>query len=303
MHYSVLLKESIQQLNIKPDGIYVDGTLGRCGHSKEILAALGMGGRLIAFDRDIEAINYAKTNLVDVRLSIIHDNFTNISRHLCSLGVGRVDGIILDLGVSSPQLDDGSRGFSFMQDAALDMRMDNTGGESACEWINRATEAEIADVLWRYGEERFSRRIAHNIVEDRAKNPIVSTLELAAIIARSVPRSKKYDKHPATRSFQAIRIYINNELGNLEEVLTELPEILNIGGRAVIISFHSLEDRIVKTFFNSLATANKLPKWVTEDEEEPNYKVIAKKIKASNQEVNENTRSRSAVMRAIERVR
>lgn len=303
MHYSVLLKESIELLNIKPNGVYVDGTLGRGGHSKEILRALGANGRLVAFDRDMDAVNYAKKNLNDTKLEIVHDNFANISKHLPGLGIERVDGIILDLGVSSPQLDDAGRGFSFMQDAALDMRMDNTRGQSAGDWINRVSEEELSDVLWRYGEEKFSRRIASNIVKERIKKPIETTLELAAIIARSVPHAKKYDKHPATRSFQAIRIYINDELGSLEALLTKLPDMLNTGGRAVVISFHSLEDRIVKTFFNSLATPNKLPKWVMQEEESASYKTIAKKVKASIAEVNENTRSRSAIMRCIERLR
>lgn len=303
LHYSVLLKESIELLNVKSNGAYVDGTLGRGGHTKEILRILGENGRLVAFDRDMDAVDYAKKNLNDTRLEIVHDNFSNISKYLPSLGIERIDGIILDLGVSSPQLDDACRGFSFMQDAILDMRMDNTCGENARDWINRVSEEELAEVLWRYGEEKFSRRIAGNIVKDRIKKPIETTLELAAIIAKSVPNAKKYDKHPATRSFQAIRIYINNELGSLEALLTKLPDILNVGGRAVIISFHSLEDRIVKTFFNNLSTPHKMPKWVMQEEELACYKTIAKKVKASSEEINENTRSRSAIMRCIERLR
>lgn len=303
MHYSVLLHESIELLAIKPNGIYVDGTLGRCGHTREILKNLDENGRLISFDRDIEAIDYAKSNLLDSRLTVIHDNFADIDLHLQKIGIEKIDGIILDLGVSSPQLDNAERGFSFSKNAALDMRMDNTRGESARDWINSASEADIADVLWKYGEEKFSRRIAANIVKTRHEKNIETTSELANIIASSIPKFKNYDKHPATRSFQAIRIFINNELGSLEELLNKLPNILAINARVVIISFHSLEDRIVKTYFNSLVDKNKLPKWVMQIEEEADYKVIAKKIKASINEINENTRSRSAVMRSLERLR
>lgn len=303
MHYSVLLNEAVELLAIKPNGIYVDGTLGRCGHTRLILKNLDENGRLIAFDRDVEAVNYAKNNLLDSRLTVIHDNFANIDIRLQELGVEKIDGILLDLGVSSPQLDHAERGFSFSKNAALDMRMDNTSGESAKDWINRADESEIAEVLWKYGEEKFSRRIASNIVKARLEKMIETTAELATIIDKSIPKFKNYDKHPATRSFQAIRIFINNELGNLEEVLSKLPNILAINARVVIISFHSLEDRIVKTYFNSLAEKNKLPKWVMQTEEEIDYKVIAKKVRASTNEVSENARSRSAVMRSLEKLR
>lgn len=303
VHYSVLLHESIELLAIKPNGIYVDGTLGRCGHTREILNKLDENGKLIAFDRDVDAVDYARTNLLDRRLIVIHDNFANIDLHLQKLGVEKIDGIILDLGVSSPQLDNAERGFSFSKDAALDMRMDNTKGESARDWINYALEADIADVLWKYGEEKFSRRIAANIVKTRLEKSIETTAELANIIAKSIPKPKNYEKHPATRSFQAIRIFINNELGSLEDLLNKLPTVLAVNARVVIISFHSLEDRIVKTYFNSLVAKNKLPKWVMQIEEAADYKVIAKKVKASINEINENTRSRSAVMRSLERLR
>lgn len=302
-HYSVLLKESIEFLALKPNGVYVDGTLGRGGHTRWILNNLDENGRLIAFDRDIEAINYAKAEMPDSRLMLIHDNFANILEHLSRIGIDEIDGVILDLGVSSPQLDDGMRGFSFNKEAVLDMRMDNTKGESAYEWINRAHAEEIAEVLWVYGEERFAKKIAHNIVKSRDIKPIKTTLELANIIANSIPRSKQGDKHPATRSFMAIRIHINDELGSLKNILEKLPKLLKIGARAVIISFHSLEDRIVKNFFNNLAQQHKLPKWVMQQEEVANYKIIGKKIKASVNELMENPRSRSAILRVIERLK
>lgn len=301
LHYSVLLKESIELLNINQSGIYVDGTFGRGGHTLEVLKQLGSEGKLIAFDKDIEAIEYGRANIKDKRLTLIHDSFASIDSHLESLQITAVDGVLLDLGVSSPQIDTKERGFSFRFDSDLDMRMNNTTGISCKEWINNVDEVLLSNVLWQYGEERFSRRIAANIVKKRQEKPIVTTLELAKIIENSVPFREK-GQHPATRSFQALRIFINNELGDLEMLLSKLPKLLNIGARVVVISFHSLEDRIVKNYFNSLVKLNNLPKWVNVTEIESEYKVIAKKVKASVDEVTENTRSRSATLRALERL-
>lgn len=299
MHYSVLLDESIELLNINPDGIYIDGTFGRGGHTKEILAKLSNKGRLIAFDKDIVAVNHA-LELKDKRLEIIHDSFAKVREHLKKLGIERVDGILLDLGVSSPQLDVKERGFSFRLNGELDMRMDNTKGINARQWINQVAEDELAKVLWQYSEERFSRKIAHNIVIERAKKEITTTNELAKIISDCIPFKEK-GQHPATRSFQAIRIFINNELGDLEAILSELPLILNHGARVVVISFHSLEDRIVKNKFNELAS-NNLPKWVVSTDSKKEYRIIAKKIRASIEEISKNKRSKSGIMRCLERI-
>ena len=302
LHYSVLLKESVDLMAIKPDGVYVDGTLGRAGHTRELLARLGVTGRLISFDKDPDAINYAQENIMDSRLSIVHASFATLSNTLKSMGITQVDGVLLDLGVSSPQIDTPERGFSFRFDAPLDMRMDNSKGISAAEWLNTVDEVELANVFWRYGEEKFSRRIARAIVATRAENPLLTTTQLANLISSLIPYKEK-GQHPATRVFQAIRIQVNNELGDLEQVLIDTPDLLGLGGRMVVISFHSLEDRIVKTKFAELASSDKLPKWVmVQDEPSSEYKIIAKKVKASSDEISENGRSRSAIMRCLERV-
>ena len=300
MHYSVLLQESIELLNINPDGVYVDGTFGRGGHTREILAKLSAKGRLIAFDKDPEAQRFAIENIADTRLTLVHDSFANFNTQLLDLGVNKIDGVLLDLGVSSPQLDTPERGFSFRFDAPLDMRMDNSRGQSVAEWLNKVSEKELADVIWRYGEEKFSRRIAREIVAQRELAPLVTTKQLADLISKLIPFQEK-GQHPATRVFQALRIQINNELGDLESFLAIAPGMLNLDGRIVVISFHSLEDRIVKTYFNKLAKADNLPKWVMVTDSSSEYKVIAKKIIAGFNEVNENSRSRSAIMRCLER--
>lgn len=303
LHYSVLLQESIELLNIKPDGVYVDGTLGRAGHTRELLARLGQNGRLISFDKDPEAIKYANENIDDQRLQVVHASFASVTTKLQEMGINQVDGMLLDLGVSSPQIDTPERGFSFRFDAPLDMRMDNSKGISAAEWLNTASDVELADVFWRYGEEKFSRRIARAIVAVRDENPLLTTTQLANLINGLIPYKEK-GQHPATRVFQAIRIQVNNELGDLEQILATAPNLLNVGGRMVVISFHSLEDRITKTKFAELASSDKLPKWVMIQQDEPisEYKIIAKKIKASSHEIAENGRSRSAIMRCLERV-
>lgn len=302
IHYPVLLNESIELLNIKPDGIYVDGTFGRGGHTQEILDRLSENGRLIAFDKDPDAHVYAREHFKDKRLTLIWDSFVSMKNQLAELDIKQVDGILLDLGVSSPQLDDEKRGFSFRFDAPLDMRMNTSQGISAKEWINSVDETELAGVLWNYGEERFSRRIAKAIVEKRQISPIETTKELANIIDNAMPFREK-GKNPATRSFQAIRILINNELGDLEALLAQVPDLLSVDGVMAVISFHSLEDRIVKNVFNDLAKVKNLPKWVMATPELPSYEVIAKKIKASYSELEENVRSRSSILRAIKRLK
>lgn len=301
MHYSVLLKESIDLLNIKPNGIYIDGTFGRGGHSGAILDRLGADGQLIAFDKDPEAIKFAAKFTNDQRFVIIHDSFANLTQHLDRLDIKRVDGILLDLGISSPQIDTPERGFSFRFDAKLDMRMDNTSGISAAEWLNSEEENILADVFWQYGEEKFSRKIAAKIVATRLVKPLETTTDLANLVAGVIPYKEK-GQHPATRVFQAIRIYINNELGDVEQILEDAHSYLAESGRFVVISFHSLEDRIVKTKFVKLSSGEKLPRWVMANEKPSDYKVIAKKIKASEEELAQNSRSRSAVMRCLERV-
>ena len=300
-HYSVLLDESIQLLAIKADGVYIDGTFGRGGHSLAILGQLNENGRLIAFDKDPEAIAYAQKYIIDTRFTIVHGSFSSLVSSLNELKINKIDGLLLDLGVSSPQLDTKERGFSFRFDAILDMRMDNTSGQSAKDWINTATEENIAHVLWHYGEERFSRKIARAIIAKRASNPIITTTALANLISENV-HVKDKSQHPATRTFQAIRIVINNELGDLEKVLDDAPKLLNKGARIVAISFHSLEDRVVKQAFNHLVSTDKLPKWVMVQNSEPEYKLIAKKVKASEKELAANKRSRSAVMRSLEKL-
>lgn len=301
MHYSVLLNESIDLLNIKPHGVYIDGTLGRCGHTKEILKKLGPDGILIAFDKDPEAIEYAKREINDPRFHLFHGSFAEINEILEQLNILEVDGVLLDLGISSPQIDTPERGFSFRFDAPLDMRMNNLDGMSAADWINSADETELANVFWRYGEEKFSRKIAKAIVAQRINSPFKTTFELVSLVSNQIPYREK-GQNPATRVFQAIRIHINNELSDLEKLLISVPTRLKLEGRIVVISFHSLEDRIVKQQFSNLATVEKLPKWVMMNERESEFKVIAKKIKASSSEILENNRSRSAIMRCLERV-
>lgn len=306
LHVPVLFEESIKLLAIKPDGIYLDGTFGRGGHARGILAQLNEHGRLFACDKDPDAINYAKHQIHDTRVTLLHSSFANIAALLKDKNI-RLDGIILDLGVSSPQLDEAHRGFSLRLDGLLDMRMDTSCGITASSWLNSVNEDELADVLWQYGEERFSRRIARNIALSRAVVPITHTMQLAKIIADSIPgyTSGTHKQHKATRSFQAIRIFINRELDDLKIALDTLPALLNQHGRMVVISFHSLEDRLVKTQFTALSSpqSKQLPKWVTvtsNDTETVRYKIVAKKMRASINEVTNNSRSRSAVLRCLE---
>jgi len=297
-HYSVLLQESIDALQIKPDGIYVDGTFGRGGHSRQILDSLGPQGRLIAFDKDIAAVEYAAVHFADERFYLHHGSFADLSEVLAHLEIPAIDGILLDLGVSSPQLDEAERGFSFMRDGPLDMRMDNTRGMSAADWINSEDHGPMAFAFKKYGEEKFSGKIASAILREREKSPITSTLQLAKIIEDAVPKKDK-NKHPATRVFQAIRIFINNELGDVESILEQSVDALAQGGRLVVISFHSLEDRIVKQFIREKSKGKPIPKGVPimgEPDLGP-LKPESRAIKATDNELQENVRSRSAVLR------
>ncbi len=307
-HYSVLLKESVSALfaeKTKPvSGTYIDGTFGRGGHSRAILNGLGESGRLIAFDKDPQAIaegqSVAKS---DQRFLIRHASFSMMRAELQEIGVKAVEGVLLDLGVSSPQLDQPERGFSFMHDGPLDMRMDNSRGRSASQWVNEEKEETIAQVLKEYGEERFAKRIARAIVKRREFELFERTGDLAKVVSEANPAWEKH-KHPATRSFQAIRIAVNEELKQLEDGLNQALDLLNPGGRLVVISFHSLEDRIVKRFFRDKSKGKAFPAGlpVTESMLDKKLKLVGKVIKAGDQELTENIRSRSAVMRVAEKI-
>ena len=302
-HRPVLLKEALKALEVTPAGIYVDGTFGRGGHSREILTALGTDGRLLAIDKDPVAVAFGGRQFgVNGRFSIERGSFAMLEQLAQKHDLqGRVNGILLDLGVSSPQLDDPARGFSFQQDGPLDMRMDPDAGRSAREWLATADTGQIADVLRDYGEERFARRIASAIVESRRVSPIETTGQLADIIRRANPAWEK-DRDPATRSFQAIRIYINRELDDLRAGLSQSLRVLARGGRLVVISFHSLEDRIVKRFIRDQARGDEYPRGVpvTEDQLRPRVRSLGKPRRPEAREVAENPRARSAVLRAAE---
>lgn len=305
-HITVLLHEAVDGLAIKPEGIYIDGTFGRGGHSRLILSQLSEQGRLIAIDRDPRAIAEAKT-IQDSRFHIVHSAFSALPDICQSLElIGKIDGILLDLGVSSPQLDEAERGFSFMRDGPLDMRMDTTKGISAAEWLAKVSVDDLAWVLKEFGEERFAKRIAQAVVSynQSANEKISRTLQLAGIIAEAVPFKDKH-KHPATRSFQAIRIFINSELDELEKALHAALSVLAPQGRMSIISFHSLEDRMVKQFIRKYSKAESVPKGlpVLESELTKNIplKTIGKAIMPSDAEIELNPRSRSAVLRIAEK--
>ncbi|WP_407701848.1 16S rRNA (cytosine(1402)-N(4))-methyltransferase RsmH [Thiothrix subterranea] len=303
-HDTVLLQEAVQALNVQESGTYVDGTYGRGGHSALILESLGASGRLIVIDKDPVAIEHARQRYAaDARVFVWHGSFRDFPQALLAAGItDKIQGILLDLGVSSPQLDDAERGFSFMREGQLDMRMDITSGESAAQWLNRADEAQIADVLWRYGEERFSRQIAKEILRTRVNTPLETTTQLADLIA-SVVRKREPGKNPATRSFQAIRIKVNQELDDVEACLQQALESLASAGRLVVISFHSLEDRIVKHFLRDASSVPNLPKGlpVMPTFIQPPMKLIGKAVRASEEEVEGNVRARSAIMRIGER--
>ena len=301
-HSTVLLHEAVEALAIKPDGVYVDGTFGRGGHSSEILERLGANGRPIALDKDPAAVAVGDA-WRDARFRMVHCGFERLAEVLREQGVEKVDGILLDLGVSSPQLDDAARGFSFRFDAPLDMRMDNSSGITAAQWLATVDEGLLAEVIRDYGEERFAKQIAKALVAARAVQPINTTRQLVELVGKAV-RTREAGQNPATRTFQAIRIYLNRELEELARVLPECVEHLKSGGRLVVISFHSLEDRIVKHFMRDMAQGDKLPRNVPiRASEIPQGKLnlVGRAVHAGEAELAANPRARSAVMRVAER--
>ena len=301
-HVTVLLHEAVEALAIKPDGVYVDGTFGRGGHSAQILKRLGTSGKLIAMDKDPAAVEVGKV-WRDARFRMVHRGFAQMAEVLREQGVGLVDGILLDLGVSSPQLDEAVRGFSFRFDAPLDMRMDVSSGMTAAQWLATVDESLLTEVIRDYGEERFAKQISRSIVAARAIEPIHTTRQLVELVSKAV-RTREAGQNPATRTFQAIRIYLNNELEELARVLPECVTHLKFGGRLVVISFHSLEDRIVKHFMRDMAEGDKLPRNVpirARELPQGKLKLIGRAVRVSGAELHANPRSRSAVMRVAER--
>ena len=304
-HHTVLLHEAVDTLVGNPAGVYVDGTFGRGGHSREILRRLDGAGRLLAIDKD-EAAEIAAQALAaqDARFTFVRGSFAALPGILVEQGLPAVDGILLDLGVSSPQLDEAGRGFSFLRDGPLDMRMDRSRGPSAADWLRDAPEAEIATVLRDYGEERYARRIAAAIVRARRDVPLTRTGQLASIVSEAHPRWEKHH-HPATRSFQAIRIHVNRELDDLTALLEVALPLLTIGGRLVVISFHSLEDRIVKRYLRDMSRPPKLPRDIpvrASDAPPAPLRLVGRAVRASDAEREANPRARSAIMRCAERV-
>ena len=305
-HIPVMLDECLEALAIDPKGIYVDGTLGNGGHAAAIYERLDAGGMLIGFDRDEEAVDRVRKRLKETagkRVELIHDNYANMAERLDRLGIGRVDGLLLDLGVSSFQLDTAGRGFSFRQDAPIDMRMDRSQGITAAELVNTAGEQELAELIYRFGEERASRRIARAIVEARAAQRIETTAQLAAIVEHAKGGRKGRRIHPATQTFQALRMAVNHELEAIEQVLKQMTDRMTEGGRIAVLTFHSLEDRLVKQFFNRhVPREESLPEGGVRIRcEEPPVQWIWKKpLKAGKEEQAVNPRSRSAKLRAVE---
>jgi 16S rRNA (cytosine1402-N4)-methyltransferase len=302
-HVTVLLEEAVDALAIKADGIYVDATFGRGGHSRRILSELNEKGRLVAVDRDPQAIA-AGAAIDDSRFLLVHRAFGELAVAADEAGVSGVDGVLFDVGVSSPQIDDGERGFSFRYDAPLDMRMDTTQGETAAEWLARAEIRDITEVIRNYGEERFAFQIAKKVVAARVEQPIVTTGQFAALVRETV-RTREPGQDPATRSFQALRIHINQELRQLEVALPQALGLLRPGGRLVVISFHSLEDRIVKNFMRNESIADDLPKGLplrADQLPKPKLRLVGKPVKPSAAEIGANPRARSAVMRVAEKL-
>lgn len=303
-HDTVLLHEAVDALVGNPAGLYVDGTFGRGGHSREILRRLESGGRLLACDKDHEAAQVAATLAAeDSRFQFFRGSFADLPAELSRRGLDSVDGVLLDLGVSSPQLDAAERGFSFQHDGPLDMRMDRDAGQSAAEWLAVAEEQEIATVLREYGEERYARRIAAAIVRARDEQALTRTGQLAEIVKAAHPRWEKH-KHPATRAFQAIRIRVNRELDELLDLLQAVQPLLALGGRLVVISFHSLEDRIVKRCFRDMTRGPQVPRGIPlrDTEVAVPFRLLGKAQRASDVEVQGNPRARSAIMRSVERI-
>ena len=303
-HVTVLLEEAVEALSIKPDGTYVDATFGRGGHSRKILDQLGANGRLLSLDRDPAAIAAGQA-INDKRFHLSHHAFAELSDAARENGLDAVDGVLFDVGVSSPQIDEGERGFSFRHDAPLDMRMDTTKGETAAEWLARAEIREITEVIRDYGEERFAFQIAKAVVAARLEQPIVTTGQFATLVRETV-RTREPGQDPATRSFQALRIHTNQELSQLALALPQALSLLRPGGRLAVISFHSLEDRIVKHFMrDAAAPADKLPKHLplrAEDLPQPTLRLIGKPVRPTSEEIAANPRARSAVMRIAEKI-
>lgn len=304
-HITVLLEEAVQALAIKADGVYVDGTFGRGGHSRKILAQLGANGRLIAFDRDLKAIESSK-EITDPRFSMVHSHFAGMQAELSEMSVAKVDGILLDLGISSPQIDDASRGFSFRYDAPLDMRMDQSSGQTAADYLANTTEQHLGEVIKNYGEERFAKQIARAIITERNDGRAITTTgQLAKVVAGAVTRFEP-GQNPATRTFQALRIFVNQELEELSLTMPQCLALLAPQGRLAVISFHSLEDRIVKQFIRDQANRDDLPANFpvrAADLPQPKLQGVGKTIKPSAKEVKANPRSRSAVLRVAERTK
>lgn len=304
-HVTVLLDEAVDAMVINDAGFYVDCTYGRGGHSEKIIQRLSVNGRLLAIDKDLTAISDAREKFSsESRFEIAHDSFASLQSQIEARNLsGKVAGVLLDLGVSSPQLDEAERGFSFLHDGPLDMRMNQASGPSAADWINSAKHEDMARVFKEFGEERFAKRMAGAVIREREGNPILRTARLAAILKEANPAWEK-GKHPATRAFQAIRIHINNELGDLEAVLTQALDVLAVGGRLVVISFHSLEDRLVKRFIRRNEKGDVLPKGLPVQDCKLNKRLrnCEKARKAGADEVNRNVRSRSAVMRVAEKL-
>ena len=301
-HTAVLLEQAVDGLKVRSDGCYVDCTFGRGGHSRLILARLGRAGRLIALDRDPQAVA-AGGEIDDGRFCMLHGRFSRLAELAKEAGVSRAHGILLDLGMSSPQLDDPARGFSFRFDAPLDMRMDAGGGVTAAEWLANAAETEIREVIKNHGEERFAKQIAAAIVAARARGPVGTTRQLAALVAEAVPAREPY-QDPATRTFQALRIHLNQELEELSLVLPQCLQLLNPAGRLVVISFHSLEDRIVKRFMRDSARPDPLPRRLplrAHELPQPKLRLIGRAVRPAAAEITANPRARSAVMRIAER--
>jgi len=303
-HIPVLKREALDALQIKRGGTYVDATLGRAGHAKMIASLMGEAGTLIGLDRDLQAVASGRAAFAgDERVQIIHGEFARMAELIREFtNIEKVDGILMDLGVSSPQLDEAERGFSFMRDGELDMRMDTSQGESAAQWLARVEEPDLVKVLFEFGEEKFARRIAKAIILQRDESKIQTTLQLASIIEQNIPKKDKH-KHPATRTFQAIRLYVNQELSQVSQALPQAVELLNEGGRLAVISFHSLEDRIVKRFIRKYSTPNLPPRNipVTSDAYLTPLHSVGKAIKPSREEVAGNPRSRSSVLRIAQR--
>lgn len=297
-HYSVMLNEALEALNIKSDGIYVDGTLGRAGHASQIKKQLATG-KLIAFDKDLDALAASRTILGE-DVFLIHDSFSNHRTHLESMGIQSVDGFLFDLGVSSPQFDDASRGFSYRFDARLDMRMDQTQTLSAYEVVNTYEAQALETILKKYSDERYAKGIVRNIIEQR---PIETTFELVACIKKAYPAKELKKGHPAKKTFQAIRMEVNQELQDIEKALEDAIELLSIGGRVVVITFHSIEDRLVKHIFSKYANMPKVnPRIPITEPITLKHRWIQKALKPNEEELEENNRSHSAILRAIERI-